>query len=114
LIAAINTSLEDLCRAKKLGHVQIVRRALPPATRDGDDFDRRNLHYEKFCQELEPICFRHYDVRDDQVNFGGLEELQSFLAIPRIEHGVAKVGQGQAQHLADRIVVVDEEDSGHG
>ena len=44
---------------------------------------------------------------------GVLEQRQPFRAVARFDHGVAKMGEGQAQHGADGVVVVDEEDSSH-
>jgi len=48
-----------------------------------------------------------------EADCGVLEQLQPFLAVARLDHAVAKMGQCQAQHRPDGVVVVDEEDSSH-
>ena len=65
----------------------------------------------QLLQHLEAVHARHLDVEKHQVGRFALDQLDAFLAGRRQHHVVAVVFERHLQRLADRGVVVDDQDA---
>ena len=78
-----------------------------------DDRDRRRPADR--AADLEAVHARQHDVEQDEVERLGGEPLEAFAPVGRGRDGEARVAQADRRHLADRRVILDEQDPGvHG
>ena len=61
------------------------------------------------CQQFEAVHVGQAEIEDDEIGLV-LEQLQRGLAVGRVENVVALGGEPHAQQLADRRLVVDDQD----
>ena len=78
----------------------------------GDDDDRRDLdEVPQLLQHFEAVHARHLDVEEHQVGRLALDQLDAFLAGRRQHHVVAVVLERHLQRVANRRLVVDDQDA---
>ena len=72
---------------------------------DHDDFGLRPLRFDG-AQKPDPVQPRHLDVGENDVRHDAAERLQGLQAVFGRQHVEAAVRQGNAQHPADTLLVV--------
>ena len=109
----------QLARRERLRHV-VVGAELEPDDPVGllaarGEHDHRQLGARADpAAELEPVRARKHHVEDDEVGRVALEQLARAVAVGGLERPVALPLEVADDDLADRRLVVDDENGGHG
>ena len=78
----------------------------------GDHHDGRDLdEMPQLLQHFEAVHARHLDVEEHEVGRFALDQLDAFLARRRQHHVVAVVLERHLQRVADRRLVIDDQDA---
>ncbi len=110
---------QKLVHAERLGHIVVGAEieglhlgGLVAAAREHHDRHALVLAAQQ-AQELEPLHVRQAEIEDDQVRLAR-RELERRLAVRRLEDLVALRAQPHPQQLADRRLVIDDQDAEWG
>src|SRR5262249_47501182 len=112
------SSGDELGDAERLRHVVVgtlvqQTHLLALLVSDGEHEDRQRRAAPDLLDELESVDARHGEVGDDEVKFSVLEAIERLLAVDRADDFVPLPLECVAHDLADRGLVVGEEDAAH-